>query len=58
MSDTIGICICFFISFIAVSLSDNPVEEIKVAKEILKDCGLYKKSPTLVSCPTCGKHYS
>ncbi len=40
---------------IRVSLSDNPVEEIKVAKEILKDCGLYKKSPTLVSCPTCGR---
>ena len=38
-----------------VSLSDNPVEEIKVAKEILKDCGLYKNSPTLVSCPTCGR---
>ncbi len=38
-----------------VSLSDEPVEEIKVAKEILKDCGLYKKSPTLVACPTCGR---
>ncbi len=40
---------------IRVSLSDNPIEEIKVAKEILKDCGLYKKCPTLVSCPTCGR---
>lgn len=38
-----------------VSLSDNPVEEIKVAKEILKNCDLYKNSPTLVSCPTCGR---
>ena len=38
-----------------VSLSDNPVEEIKVVKEILKDCKLYHKSPTLVSCPTCGR---
>lgn len=38
-----------------VSLSDDPVEEIKVAKEILKDCGLYKKSPTLIACPTCGR---
>lgn len=38
-----------------VSLSDNPVEEIKVAKEILKDCGLYSKLPKLVSCPTCGR---
>ena len=38
-----------------VSLSDNPIEEVKVAKEILKNCGLYKKSPTLISCPTCGR---
>ncbi len=38
-----------------VSLSDDPVEEVKVAKEILKDCGLYKNSPTLISCPTCGR---
>ena len=38
-----------------VSLSDDPVKEIKVAKEILKDCNLYKKSPTLIACPTCGR---
>ncbi len=38
-----------------VSLSDDPIKEIKVAKEILKDCGLYHKSPTLVACPTCGR---
>lgn len=40
---------------VRVSISDNPIEEIKVAKEILKDCGLYKKTPTLVACPTCGR---
>jgi len=40
---------------VRVSLSDDPIEEIKVAKEILKDCGLYKKTPTLVACPTCGR---
>ena len=38
-----------------VSLSANPVKEIKVAKEILKDCKLYDKSPTLIACPTCGR---
>ncbi len=38
-----------------VSLSDDPVEEIYVVKEILKNCGLYNKSPKLVSCPTCGR---
>ena len=40
---------------IRVSLSDNPVEEIKVAKEILKDCNLYNNLPKLISCPTCGR---
>ncbi len=40
---------------IRVSLSDNPIKEIKVAKEILKDCNLYKKNPTLIACPTCGR---
>ena len=38
-----------------VSLSDDPIEEIAVCKEILKDCNLYFKSPTLVACPTCGR---
>ena len=40
---------------IRVSLSDDPIKEIKVAKEILKDCNLYKGVPTLVACPTCGR---
>ena len=38
-----------------VSLSDDPVEEIKVAKILLKELGLLKGVPTLVSCPTCGR---
>ncbi len=38
-----------------VSLSADPIKEIKVAKEILKDCKLYGKSPTLIACPTCGR---
>ncbi len=40
---------------IRVSLSDDPVKEIIVAKEILKDCNLYRKSSTLIACPTCGR---
>lgn len=40
---------------IRVSLSDDPIKEIKVAKEILKDCNLYQGVPTLVACPTCGR---
>lgn len=40
---------------IRVSLSDNPVEEIKVAKTLLKELNLIDNVPTLVSCPTCGR---
>lgn len=40
---------------IRVSLSDDPIKEIKVAKEILKNCHLYHKFPTLIACPTCGR---
>lgn len=39
---------------IRVSLSADPVEEVKVAKAILADLNLYEK-PVLVSCPTCGR---
>lgn len=39
---------------IRVSLSTDPLEEIKVAKEILSLFGEYKKIE-LVSCPTCGR---
>lgn len=38
-----------------VSLSANPVEEIKVAKEVLKAFGLASNAATLISCPTCGR---
>ncbi len=38
-----------------VSLSDEPTEEIKVAREILKNFGLIQNMATLISCPTCGR---
>lgn len=40
---------------IRVSLSTDPIKEIKVAKEILKDTKLLDNIPTLISCPTCGR---
>lgn len=40
---------------IRVSLSADPVEEIKVAKTLLKELQLIDHVPTLVSCPTCGR---
>ncbi len=39
---------------IRVSLTENPVEEIKVAKEILKVLGM-RKGVEIISCPTCGR---
>jgi (E)-4-hydroxy-3-methylbut-2-enyl-diphosphate synthase len=38
-----------------VSLTGDPKEEIKVAKEILKSLNLYKKGLEIISCPTCGR---
>ncbi|AKL95440.1 4-hydroxy-3-methylbut-2-en-1-yl diphosphate synthase IspG [Clostridium aceticum] len=40
---------------IRVSLTGDPVEEIKVGKEILKSLGLIKNEITMISCPTCGR---
>ncbi len=40
---------------IRVSLTGNPVEEVKTAKLILKTLGLRNEGITLVSCPTCGR---
>lgn len=38
-----------------VSLTGDPVEEIKAAKEILKSLGLRKFGIEMISCPTCGR---
>ncbi len=40
---------------IRVSLTDDPLKEVTVAKEILKALGLRKDLPTFISCPTCGR---
>ena len=40
---------------IRVSLTGDPVQEIKTAKLILRTLGLRKGGPELVSCPTCGR---
>ena len=40
---------------IRVSLTGDPVEEVRSAKLILKTLGLRKGGPELVSCPTCGR---
>ncbi len=38
-----------------VSLSGDPVEEIKSAKTILRSLGLYHQGIEVISCPTCGR---
>ena len=38
-----------------VSLSADPAQEIKVARELLKVFGLSSNAATLISCPTCGR---
>lgn len=40
---------------IRVSLTGDPVNEVIVAKEILKDLGLREEGIEIVSCPTCGR---
>jgi (E)-4-hydroxy-3-methylbut-2-enyl-diphosphate synthase len=42
-------------STIRISLSADPVEEVKVARELLKTFGLAANAATLISCPTCGR---
>jgi len=40
---------------IRVSMTEDPVDQVKTAKEILKCLHLYDKEPTIISCPTCGR---
>ncbi|MCH8024554.1 MAG: flavodoxin-dependent (E)-4-hydroxy-3-methylbut-2-enyl-diphosphate synthase [Candidatus Marinimicrobia bacterium] len=40
---------------IRVSLTSDPVEEVKVGFQLLKSLGLASRGVTLVACPTCGR---
>lgn len=40
---------------IRISISDDPVEEVRIAKKLLRACGLKNDVPNLISCPTCGR---
>lgn len=40
---------------VRVSLSADPLEEVRVAYEILKSLGLREKGANIISCPTCGR---
>ena len=40
---------------IRVSLSDDPIEEVRVGNEILKSLNLRKRGVTIISCPSCAR---
>ena len=40
---------------IRVSLTDDPVEEVYAARDLLKALGLRKEGAEIISCPTCGR---
>jgi (E)-4-hydroxy-3-methylbut-2-enyl-diphosphate synthase len=40
---------------IRVSLTRDPVEEVRVGYEILKALGIRRRGPDIISCPTCGR---
>ncbi len=40
---------------IRISLTGDPVEEVRVGREILKSLGLLEEGLELISCPTCGR---
>lgn len=40
---------------IRISLTGDPVEEVKVGREILRSLGLLEEGIELISCPTCGR---
>lgn len=40
---------------IRVSLTDDPVKEVEVGKEILRSLGLASRNVEIIACPTCGR---
>jgi (E)-4-hydroxy-3-methylbut-2-enyl-diphosphate synthase len=40
---------------IRVSLTDDPVKEVEVGREILRSLGLASRNVEIIACPTCGR---
>jgi (E)-4-hydroxy-3-methylbut-2-enyl-diphosphate synthase len=58
VKNSIGIGLLLFQGIgdtLRVSLSRDPVEEVKVAYEILRALDLRHRGPEIISCPTCGR---
>jgi len=50
-----ALLLCGIGDTLRVSLTGDPTEEIRAAREILRACGLYSKGIQFISCPTCGR---
>ncbi len=58
IKSSVGLGVLLFEGYgdtIRVSLTADPIEEVRVAKEILKSLGLRDGGIDIVSCPTCGR---
>jgi len=58
VKNTLGIGVLLYKGIgdtIRVSLSRDPLEEVKVAYEILRALDLRHRGPEIISCPTCGR---
>jgi len=42
-------------STLRISLTANPVEEVKAAWDLLRACGVRSRGVDVISCPTCGR---
>ena len=42
-------------SFFRISLSDNPIKEVKIGNEILKSLNLRNRGVRIISCPSCAR---
>jgi len=58
IKSSVGIGILLYLGLgntIRVSITDDPVKEVKVGYEILKSLNLRKRGPQIISCPTCAR---
>lgn len=58
IKSSVGLGVLLFMGLgdtIRVSLTGDPIEEVKVGREILKALGLLKEGVEIISCPTCAR---
>lgn len=58
VKNSIGVGILLYMGIgdtIRISITGDPVKEVKVAYEILRALGIRQRGPEIISCPTCGR---